>query len=231
MFLSVLLGLDEEYFNNIEKEEISLYNDMDNCNDLIYRKNIIRELIKITNARIIRQHDLCFNHALRMSIVMTENEYGKNNSYKDLLTQSIDYEINLLENECIAFGLVVYADTLVKSLDRFLALVKTFNRQNDEVYMKYIEGIDTDTIYDNRMEFHKKFIENIVFDEDDYLNDFDEFFQSLSDIDQTILNEKFGLNGGECQSMKDVAIKLNVTREEIRHAVIRFKRKYMKKYH
>ena len=148
-----------------------------------------------------------------------------------MLTQSIDYEINLLENECIAFGLVVYADTLVKSLDRFLALVKTFNRQNDEVYMKYIEGIDTDTIYDNRMEFHKKFIENIVFDEDDYLNDFDEFFQSLSDIDQTILNEKFGLNGGECQSMKDVALKLNVTREEIRRAVIRFKRKYMKKYH
>ena len=123
------------------------------------------------------------------------------------------------------FRCILYKKMVIKMNDN------RFNRQNDEVYMKYIEGIDTDTIYDNRMEFHKKFIENIVFDEDDYLNDFDEFFQSLSDIDQTILNEKFGLNGGECQSMKDVALKLNVTREEIRRAVIRFKRKYMKKYH
>jgi len=231
MYLSVLLGLDDDYFNRIEKEEMSLYHDMDNCDDIIYRKNIIRELIKITNARIIRHYDFIHNNALRMSIAMTENEYGKNNSYNDLLKQSIDYKINLLENECIAFGLIVYARTLVKNFGEFLTLIKTFNRLNDEVYMKYIEGIDTDTIYNNRMDFHKKFIENIVYDEDDYLNDFDEFFQSLSDKDQTILNEKFGLNGGDCQSMKEVAIKLNVTREDIRHAVIRFKRKYMKKYH
>lgn len=222
---------DDETLDQIGKEEMVLIRAMDNCDDIIYRKNIIKEMIGLTNARIVWHYKFTFRASLRMSIVMTCNEYGDNNSYIDYLTNSIDYEIGDTEKECILYGIGIYHRELIHCFKSFFDLIKSFNRYNGELYMKYIEGIDTDKIYKNRMNFYDEFLEKIVYDDESYLNDFDEFFQSLSDKDQTILNEKFGLNGGECQSMKDVALKLNVTREEIRRAVIRFKRKYMKKYH
>lgn len=222
---------DNETLDRIDKEEMSLIRAMDNCSDIVYRKNIIKELIELTNARIVWQYNFVIRSSLRMSIVMTCNEYGDNNSYIDFLTNSIDYEMGDTEKECILYGIGIYHRELIYCFKSFFDLIRTFNRYNEEVYMKYIEGIDTDKIYKNRMNFYDEFLEKVVFDDESYLNDFDKFFHSLSERDQTILNEKFGFNGGECQSMKDVALKLNVSREDIRRAVIRFRRKYMKKYH
>jgi len=221
---------DNKTLDRIDKEEMVLIRAMDNCDDVVYRKNIIKELIELTNARIVWQYNFVLRSSLRMSVVMTSAEYGDNNSYNDFLSNSIDYEIGETEQECILYGLSVYQRELIYSFKRFFELIKSFNRNNDNLYMKYIEGIDTGKIYDNKMKFYFEFLKGVVFLEDDYLNDFDEFFQALSEKDQSILNEKFGFNGGDCQSMKEVSNKLNFSREDIRRAVIRFKRKYMKKY-
>ena len=231
MGMEICFDDDNETLDRIDKEEMTLIRAMDNCDDIVYRKNVIKELIGLTNARIVWQYKFTLRASLRMSIIMTCNEYGDNNSYNDYLTNSIDYEIGDTERECILYGLGIYQRELIYCFKSFFDLIKSFNRHNDNLYMKYIEGIDTDKIYKNRMNFYNEFLEKIVYDDESYLNDFDEFFQSLSDKDQAILNEKFGFNGGECQSMKDVALKLKVKREDIRRAVIRFKRKYMKKYY
>lgn len=220
-----------EYLEQIDREEMSLIKAMDNCEDIIYRQNILAELRALTRARIDWQFNFIFRSSLKMSVVMTNVEYGENNSYNDYLSKSIDYEIGDMERECIQYGIDVYKRELIYNYTRLLSLMCSFNRQNNDLYMKYIKGIDTDKIYYNRMKFYFDFLKGVVFFEDDYLNDFDEFFQSLSDKDKSILNEKFGFNGGDCQSMKEVSLKLNVKREDIRRSVIKFKRKYMKKYY
>ena len=219
-----------EYLEQIDREEMSLIKAMDNCEDIIYRQNILAELRKLSRARIAWQFDFIFRSSLKMSIAITNVEYGKNNSYNDYLSHNINYEIGDIERECIQYGIDVYKRELICNYMGLLNLMMSFNRHNDNLYKKYIEGVDTDKIYNNRMEFYFEFLKFTAFDEDDYLNNFDKFFKSLKKKDQTILNEKYGLNGGECQSMKDVATKLNVTREDIRNAVIRFKRKYMRRH-
>ena len=228
--MDINLNENTEYLEQIDREEMSLIKAMDNCEDIIYRQNILAELRKLSRARIAWQFDFIFRSSLKMSIAITNVEYGKNNSYNDYLSHNINYEIGDIERECIQYGIDVYKRELICNYMGLLNLMMSFNRHNDNLYKKYIEGVDTDKIYNNRMKFYFEFLKFTAFDEDDYLNNFDKFFKSLKEKDQTILNEKYGLNGGECQSMKEVATKLNVTREDIRNAVIRFKRKYMRRH-
>ena len=228
--MNINFNENTKYLEQIDREEMSLIKAMDNCEDIIYRQNILAELRELTKARIAWQFDFIFRSSLNMSVLITNVEYGENNSYNDYLSNSVDYEIGDVERECILYGFDVYKRELTGNFIRLLNLIRSFNRHNNNLYKKYIEGVDTDKIYNNRMKFYFEFLKGIVSFEDDYLNDFDEFFQTLSERDQTILNEKFGFNGEDCQSMKEVSNKLNVSREDIRRAVIRFKRKYMKRY-
>ncbi len=141
MFFTNLFGLNEKYINDLGDEAYLLEKELSVETDKIRKKNLYREIVKINNTRIIYRYERIFPNLLKLILMFVKDEYGENNTFFDLLTNNIDYELQEDDKECLLYAVYWYNHWYKIEMDRFRDLCKVFAKGLRRIENKYMKDV------------------------------------------------------------------------------------------